>query len=102
MKILLVNQSFYPDTIATSRYLIDLALDLISHGHEVTVVTGNHGYDDTSQRFSMKENYQGIHIHRIPYTSFGKKTRLTRAMDFASFFVALFFRLLTLHMKLSL
>jgi uncharacterized metal-binding protein len=38
MKVLLLNQCFYPDVVATAQYLTDLALELRNAGHDVTVV----------------------------------------------------------------
>lgn len=96
MKILLLNQAFYPDTVSTGQHLTDLALDLKSRGHEVTVVAGDHGYDDSAKRFPQRENYQGIQIHRVGYTRLGKGSKFTRAFDFASFILNLFFRLVVL------
>lgn len=96
LKILLLNQTFYPDPVATSQYLTTLALELAARGHEVTVFAGNHGYDDPSQRFPLREEYQGVRIRRIGYTQFGKKFKLGRAADFASFLFNLSLRLLVL------
>jgi len=39
MKFLLLNQTFYPDVMATSQYLSELAVRLVERGHEVTVIT---------------------------------------------------------------
>ena len=76
MKILLVNQTFYPDVISTAQHLTDLAVDLASTGHEVSVLTGNRGYDDSSRVFPKREDYRGVKIIRITYSSFGKKSQL--------------------------
>ncbi len=44
MKILLLNQFFWPDTSATSQLLTDLARGLQNEGHEVTVICSAKGY----------------------------------------------------------
>ncbi|MCP5113637.1 MAG: glycosyltransferase family 4 protein, partial [bacterium] len=44
MKILILNQAFYPDVVATAQHATDLALDLCGRGHEVTVVAGRQAY----------------------------------------------------------
>ncbi len=80
-----MNQAFYPDVVATGQYLTDLALELVRNGHEVSVMTGRHGYDDFSKRFKPYEEYQGIKIHRISYLSLGKASKAARFFDFASF-----------------
>ncbi len=94
MKILLLNQTFYPDTVSTAQHLTDLALDLKERGHEVTVFAGGHGYDDPSQTYPSKEEHRGVRIRRVGYTRFGKKSKIGRAVDFATFLLNLFFRLL--------
>ena len=38
MRILLLNQFFYPDSAATSQFLTDLARCLAAEGHSVRVV----------------------------------------------------------------
>jgi len=44
MKYLLLNQTFYPDVMATGQYLTEVAVRLIERGHQVTVVTGAPSY----------------------------------------------------------
>jgi hypothetical protein len=46
MKVLLLNQCFYPDVVATSQHLTDLAIELVKSGHQVTVLASRRGYDD--------------------------------------------------------
>jgi hypothetical protein len=43
LKILLLNQCFYPDVVSTAQHLTDLAEALSSRGHEVTVIAGDRG-----------------------------------------------------------
>jgi glycosyltransferase involved in cell wall biosynthesis len=93
LKILLLNQTFYPDVAATAQHLTDLALALTRAGHEVTVVTSRNAYDDPQKRFPRREIWQDIRIIRIGATSCGKSTKWRRAMDFASFLAACTVRL---------
>lgn len=93
MKVLLLNQVFHPDVVSTAQHLTDLAVDLAARGHSVTAVAGRHGYDDASRVFPGSETYKGVRILRVPYSSFGKKGRLSRALDFGTFLAALVFRL---------
>ena len=44
MKVLLLNQCFYPDVAATAQHLADLAVELAAGGHEVTVISSDRGY----------------------------------------------------------
>ena len=46
MRILVVNQYFYPDQASTSQLLTELCEDL-SASHEVTVVCGRPSYSPT-------------------------------------------------------
>ncbi len=94
MKVLLLNQCFYPDVMATAQQLTDLALGLKAEGHEVTVITSDRGYDDPTKRFARKETWKGIDIVRIPSLAIGKGARWRRAANFASFLFACSLRLL--------
>ncbi len=85
MRILLLNQCFYPDIVSTAQHLTDLAVTLSERGHSVTVVASRRGYDDPSVRFPPREEWKGITIIRIPSLALGKKTKLRRALGFASF-----------------
>ena len=82
--------------VSTAQHLTDLATELSARGHEVTVVTGDRGYDDPSQRFPRRERWRDITIVRVPSLSLGKYSRWRRALGFASFLAATCFRLLTL------
>lgn len=85
MKILLLNQTFHPDVASSARHLSDLAVGLIEHGHEVTVLTGRRAYDDPTQSFPREEIWHGIRIIRVASSGLGKASRWKRAADFASF-----------------
>jgi glycosyltransferase involved in cell wall biosynthesis len=85
VKILLLNQVFYPDVVATAQYLSDLAAALAERGHEVTVVSGRRAYEHPETIFPARETWRGVKILRIFSTRFGKGTKWKRAADFASF-----------------
>src|SRR6266576_2562434 len=96
MNILLLNQCFYPDVVSTAQHLTDLATELASRGHDVTVIASDRGYDNPNERFPRHETWNGINIIRIPSLSLGKKSKLRRALTFASFLTICSFRLLFL------
>jgi colanic acid biosynthesis glycosyl transferase WcaI len=96
MKVLLVNQCFYPDVVSSAQHLTDLALELTKSGHQVTVLAGRRGYDDVNLRFVGKELWNGISIIRIPSTGLGKDSRFTRAVDFGTFTICCLARMLIL------
>lgn len=88
MKILVLNQAFYPDEVATSQYAGDVASALAAAGHDVTVLCSARGYDNPSRRFSSREIWDAVEIVRVEGTSFGKGAKWRRAADFASFLIA--------------
>lgn len=88
MRILLLNQCFYPDHVATAQYLTELALGLKEAGHEVTVVASSRGYDNPQNRYPGQENWRGIEIRRIWTPGLGKKAKWRRLVDFASFWLS--------------
>jgi glycosyltransferase involved in cell wall biosynthesis len=96
MKILLLNQTFYPDVVATSQYLSELAVALAERGHQVTVVTGRRAYDNPERIFPKTETWRGIQIIRVGSAGLGKSAKWKRALDFASFMWSCSLRLLFL------
>jgi glycosyltransferase involved in cell wall biosynthesis len=93
MKFLLLNQTFYPDVMATGQYLTEVAVRLVERGHQVTVVASRRAYDQPETRFLKTETWRGIHICRVGSSGFGKGAKWRRAADFASFIVACCWRL---------
>jgi glycosyltransferase involved in cell wall biosynthesis len=96
MKILLLNQAFYPDVVSSAQHAADLAASLVKAGHEVTVLADTRAYDDRARRFPSCENWCGIRIVRVPSTGLGKAARWRRAADFASFMMSCALRLMFL------
>ena len=85
MKILLLNQVFYPDVVATAQYLSDVAVELSARGHEVTVVSSRRAYEHPETIYPVREIWRCVKIVRIFSTRFGKGAKWRRAADFASF-----------------
>ena len=85
MNILLLNQCFYPDVMATAQQLSDLAVGLVKGGHSVTVIASDRGYDDPARRFPRRETWSGVKIIRVSSLTLGKQKRWHRAANFASF-----------------
>jgi colanic acid biosynthesis glycosyl transferase WcaI len=96
MKILLINQSFYPDVVSTAQHAGDLARSLASEGHKVTVVASRRGYDNTSAYFTRKEVWNGVRIIRVACSGLGKGSRWRRIVDFATFVLSCFLQILLL------
>jgi len=83
MKVLILNQAFYPDVVSTAQHAADLAVALVQAGHGVTVVCNSRGYDDPNLRFPSREVWNGINIVRVPSLGLGKANKWRRAADFA-------------------
>src|SRR5690349_17019538 len=96
MKILLLNQAFYPDVVSTAQHLCDLAQGLAQAGHEVTVLCSSRGYDHPDLRLPRRERLNGVGIIRLSCSGFGKGARWRRAADFATFLLSCSARLLLL------
>jgi exosortase len=96
LKILFLNQAFYPDVVSSAQHSADLAAHLAAEGHEVHAVAGARAYDNPSKTFAREETWKGIRIHRVPSGWMGKRARWTRAFDFAFFLICLSWRLITL------
>ena len=96
MKVLLLNQVFYPDVVATAQHLSDLAAALTQRGHEVTVVSSRRAYEHPETLFPARERWRGVDIIRVYSTRFGKGAKWRRAADFASFLLGCGARLLFL------
>jgi colanic acid biosynthesis glycosyl transferase WcaI len=94
LKVLLLNQTFHPDVMATAQYLSDLAVALADRGHEVEVIASRRAYDEPERCFLKSETWRGVRIRRIATTAFGKKAKWRRAADFGSFIVSCCWRLL--------
>ena len=97
LKVLLLNQCFYPDVVSTAQYLTELATELSARGHDVSVIAGDRGYDDPSRRFPRRETWNNIEIIRIPSLSLGKSSRWRRVFNFGSFAIVCALRLLLLR-----
>ena len=96
MKILLVNQAFYPDVAATAQHLTDVAQRLVKEGHAVTVLTAARGYDDPRRKFPARETWNRIEIIRVSAPRFSKRSRGSRWLDVAGHMAAFAVHLLFL------
>src|SRR5438067_7353741 len=95
MRLIILNQFFYPDHSATSQLMTDLAESLVEHGVEVTALAGCGRYNG-GERLAPSEVYKGVRIERAWATSFGKKSSVGRVFDYLSFYMGASWRLLRL------
>ena len=96
MRVLLLNQAFYPDIVSSAQHAADLARSFVQNGHEVTVVCSRRAYDNPARRFAETEEWHGVRVLRIPCTGFGKANKVGRILDFCTFLVACLMRLVVL------
>ena len=88
MKIVFVNRFYAPDHSATSQMLTDLAVALAAGGTDVQVVASRQRYDDAAASLAPHEVLDGVDVHRVRTSSFGRGNLVGRALDYASFYVA--------------
>ena len=86
LKLLFINQYYYPDHASTAQHLTDLVETLASEGHECHVLCAQGRYKPGAPRPPAFEVHNGVHIHRVPATSLGRKNTFTRMADYLSFY----------------
>ena len=96
MRIVLINQFYKPDTAATGQLLADVAEELAAQGHQVHVICSRHRYDGGKSDSAAVESAEGLAVHRVFTTRFGRKMLLGRAIDYLSFYVSAAWRALVL------
>ena len=96
MRILMINQAFYPDVVATAQHGHDLAKYLVQNGHEVSVVSSRVLYGDRKVSLSRREIVDGIQINRVGRAFFGKASNKLRLLDYIYFLIRATIRAVTL------
>ncbi len=88
VKIIFINRFYAPDHSATSQMLTDLAGALAAGGDEVRIVTSRQLYDDAASSLAPHEVSDGVDVHRVWTSGFGRGHLPGRALDYLSFYVA--------------
>lgn len=102
MHIVLLNQAFHPDVVATAQMAKDLADHLARRGHHVSAVASRSIYGSAGATLPAREEIpvdgapHPIVVHRVGFSLFGKKGTLARLLDFAFFYVMAAWRVLTM------
>ena len=96
MRIIILNQFFYPDHSATSQLMTELAESLVESGHEVTAISGR-GLYGGGGNLTAKQRYEGVSIERAWSTRFGKKSAAARLADYLSFYIGATWKLFTIR-----
>lgn len=90
---------FYPDEVAVSQHLTDLAIYLSNKGHNISVFTSKYPYDSKKIKYSKLETYNKIKIFRVNQSRFGKSKVIFRLIDFLTFYISIFFKLSKINHK---
>jgi colanic acid biosynthesis glycosyl transferase WcaI len=96
VKLVFVNRYFYPDLSATSQLLSDAAFDFSAKGYDVHIVTSRLVYNDHSLRVSRQEELNGVKVHRIWSSGFGRSKLIGRVVDYLTFYVSVLLKLIFL------
>jgi len=91
MRILLLNQFFWPDPAPTAQLLGDLASHLAGQGHQVTVICGSGRYVRLNPTQAGMPVLQPMRIVRVPSVPFGHKV-----LSYATFYLGALFHSLRL------
>ena len=91
-RLVLVNRFFYPDHSATSQLLSDLAFGLAAKGRQVHVVTSRQSYDDPRVMLAAYQEVDGVEIHRVWTSRFGRANLVGRALDYLTFYLTAVWR----------
>lgn len=91
MRMLFVNQFFWPDSSATSQQLTDLVVSLAARGEEIEVLCGDSGgYAEAAGSVAPKAKV--YRVKAAPFT----RGKLGRVVSYLSFYASAFVRGLTL------
>ena len=89
MRILFVNQYYWPDLASTGQHLTDLAEHLAAEGHEVRVLCSRGQYLASGGSTPRREVRRGVRIHRVGPRGFGQRRGIAaRLLDYALFHLA--------------
>jgi glycosyltransferase involved in cell wall biosynthesis len=96
MHVVLLNQAFHPDVVATAQMAKDLADHLVARGHRVSVVASRSIYGQSGASLPKHQTIGGVEVHRVGSSIFGRSGVALRALDFALFYLLATLRTLTL------
>lgn len=84
MRLTLLNQFYPPDISPTAHLCQSLAEHRAMLGDAVTMVTSRSGY---TGRIGLDDSASGVHVHRIWSTQLGSRSRLSRFIDWLTFYL---------------
>lgn len=96
VRILIINQAFWPDIVATAQLMADWSEFLVKRNHDVTVIASRSMYGQQGAILPKRDRYKGTRIYRVSLNLFKKGRILTRLIDFG------LFHILALHRAMAL
>jgi glycosyltransferase involved in cell wall biosynthesis len=90
--LLIFSQVFLPDPASVGQHIADVAAEMARRGHRVILFAANRSYEDASVRYPAREIIDAVEVHRLPFSSFGKKSTLRRILGTALFLIQCLFR----------
>ncbi len=90
--ILIISQVYPPDPASVGQHLHDVAKELAHRGWSVRVLTADSGYDDPSKKYPRREERDGVSVHRIRWSSFGKTSIAVRLLGQGLFIAQAFLK----------
>lgn len=91
MRVLVLNQHYWPEIAATAQLLDDLCIDLSAAGHEVKVVCGQPSYrvdDAGAPHLPSRELREGVLVARVFSYRPRHRTIPRRLVHYGSYFVS--------------
>jgi len=99
--VVLLNQAFHPDVVATAQMAKDLADELVAGGFRVTAIASRSIYGKSGATLPARETISvtggEIEIHRVGFSFFGRASTLLRVLDFGFFYILAALKLLTVR-----
>lgn len=89
--IIFLNRFYWPDELATAQLLRDIAEAMAERGHEVVVITSRP--ENSGRLLPRSEHHHGVRIERVRSTRWWRRHLAGRAVDFATFHIAVLARL---------
>lgn len=89
IRLVIVNR-YFSGMSATGQIIEELAQDLYQRGIDATVLTSDISYENNQSSSGRNEIIDGVHIHRLPATYFGRSSSVNRIMDFVFFYLRSF------------
>jgi colanic acid biosynthesis glycosyl transferase WcaI len=87
-KVIFINRYFFPDQSATSQMLSDLSFGLAQRGFLVHVICSRQLYAQARASLAPLEAVNGVTVHRVWTTRFGRVRLAGRALDYISFYLS--------------